>query len=460
MNDTAHSASGALLAGLNARYTHSNPALYSLRAHCRGGGTRVDILEMSVNASPEDIIAGIVSSRAGIIGLSVYIWNARCLRALIPRIKAAAPGCRLVLGGPEVTHSPGDWLSMNEVDIVVAGPGEEAFRKILAGDVPARERLIVGVNPRFADLPFPYEDADFTRFENRYLYYESSRGCPYRCSYCLSSREDARLEERALADVLRELDTLVARAPGTVKFVDRTFNARPERARRIWRHLIESGARQRFHFEVRPALLGEEDLDLLETAPAGLFQFEMGMQSTNDETLRAVGRASDWPAARKAVARLATNGAIRTHLDLIAGLPYDTLDTIARSFDQAYALGPAHLQLGFLKVLPGTEMRERAAEYALSYNPDPPYEVHENRWISAGDLASLRDIAALVDSLYNTGRFRAWLDAHEALHKGAFAMFRALARHWRALGLQARRKDPDAIAEALAAFAAGDRAHP
>mgnify|MGYP005846465451 CR=1 FL=1 len=362
MNDTAPAASGALLTGRNARYTHSNPALYSLRAHCRGGEARVDILEMSVNASPEDIIASIVSSRAGIIGLSVYIWNARCLRALLPRIKAAAPGCLLVLGGPEVTHSPGDWLSMNEVDIVVAGPGEEAFREILAGDVQARERLIVGANPPFAELPFPYEDADFARFENRYLYYESSRGCPYRCSYCLSSREDARLDERALADVLRELDTLVARAPGTVKFVDRTFNARPERARRIWRHLIESGARQRFHFEVRPALLGEEDLDLLETAPAGLFQFEMGVQSTNDETLRAVGRASDWPAARKAVARLAENGAIRTHLDLIAGLPYDTLDTVARSFDLVYALRPSHIQLGFLKVLPGTEMRERAAE--------------------------------------------------------------------------------------------------
>ena len=158
MSENGRATPVALLAGLNARYTHSNPALYSLRAHCRGGGTRVDILEMSVNASPEDIIAGIVSSRAGIIGLSVYIWNARCLRALIPRIKAAAPGCRLVLGGPEVTHSPGDWLSMNEVDIVVAGPGEEAFRKILAGDVPARERLIVGDNPRFADLPFPYEE--------------------------------------------------------------------------------------------------------------------------------------------------------------------------------------------------------------------------------------------------------------------------------------------------------------
>lgn len=457
MEENAGAAPDALLLGLNARFTHSNPALYGIRAYCRADARDIEIFEFGMNTPPEEIVSGVEVSRAGIVGISVYIWNADLARTLLPRIKLALPECRIVLGGPEVTHSARDWLSMDEVDFVVAGPGEEAFRKILAGDVSANERLIACANPPFADLPFPYEEGDFARFENRYLYYESSRGCPYRCSYCLSSREDARLEERRLSDVLCEMDTLAARAFGTVKFVDRTFNARPERARTIWRHLIESGARKRFHFEVRPALLGDEDIELLETAPAGLFQFEMGVQSTNEETLRAAHRAADWHAARKAIARLSAAGNIRTHLDLIAGLPFDTLETIGRSFDDVYALGPEHLQLGFLKVLPGTEMRERAAEYGLSHSPHPPYEIYENRWLSREDLSILRDIAALTGSLYNTGRFRPWLDARREAHGGAFALFRALALHWRGLGIALHLKEPRVVERALASFPSMDQ---
>ncbi len=442
-----------LLLGINARYSHSNPALYSLRACCRGLDRRIEILESSINANPEKIIADIAASHAGIVGVSVYIWNSRMVRILLPRIKESLPDCRVVLGGPEVTHAPDEWLSMNAVDCVVAGPGEAAFREIVAGDVDIRGKLIRVANPPFAELPFPYDDTDFARFANRYVYYESGRGCPYRCAYCLSSRSDARLDFRDLATVLRELDALIMKAPGTVKFVDRTFNARPERARAIWRHLIGSGTEKRFHFEVHPALLGDEDLALLKTARPGLFQFEIGVQSTNEETLRAVHRAGDWPASRRAISRLVAAGKIRTHLDLIAGLPYDTLETIARSFDEAYSLGPDHLQLGILKVLPGTETRERAMEHSMSYNPEPPYGILENRWISADGLSLVRDVAGLVDSLYNTGRFRAELNALEVSFETPFAMFSALANRWREMGYDPRRKDPAAAARALASFA-------
>ncbi|HSV97445.1 MAG TPA: DUF4080 domain-containing protein [Spirochaetota bacterium] len=443
-----------ILLGINARYSHSNPALYSLRAYCRGLDRRIEILETSINAASNRILADVIASRPGLVGISVYIWNARVVRGLLPGIKTALPDCRVVLGGPEVTHAPAEWLSMSGVDCVVAGPGEAAFRKIASGDFNIRERLIRGANPPFTELPFLYDDTDFARFANRYVYYESGRGCPYRCAYCLSSRGDARLEFRELSMVLRELDVLIAKAPGTVKFVDRTFNARPERARAIWRHLIDSGTEKRFHFEVHPALLADEDLALLETARPGLFQFEVGVQSTNEETLRAVHRAEDWPASRRAIARLIAPGNIRTHLDLIAGLPYDTLETIARSFDEAHSLRPDHLQLGFLKVLPGTEMRERAVDYELSFNPEPPYEVISNRWLFAGEIALLHRVEGLVDSLYNSGRFRDMLLNLAPRFAGPFAMFRALADHWVKCGLDPRKKDPGIAVRTLASFAA------
>ncbi len=452
MTNHGHHTGGIILLGLNARYSHSNPALYSLCAYCRGLDRRIEIREASINAAPEKIIAEVAASRAHLVGISVYIWNARMVRTLIPGIKVRLPDCRIVLGGPEVTHAPDNWLSMDEVDCVVAGPGETAFRKIVSGDCNIRERLVRGTNPPFAQLPFLYEDTDFTRFANRYVYYESSRGCPYRCAYCLSSRGDARLEFRKTDTVLRELDVLIANAPGTVKFVDRTFNARPERARIIWRHLIESGPDKRFHFEVHPALLDDEDLSLLESAPAGLFQFEIGVQSTNPDTLQAVHRAGDWPAGHRTIARLLAPGNIRTHLDLIAGLPFDTLESTARSFDEAYSLHPEHLQIGLLKVLPGTEIHDRAAEYGMSCNPAPPYEIFETRWLSVNDLALLRRVAGLVDSLYNSGRFRGELLKLEPRFVGAFAMFRALVEHWEERGLDPRKKDPGAAAQALASF--------
>lgn len=455
MNMRVHESPDILLLGVNARYSHSNPALYSLRAYCRGLDRRIEILESSINANPSKIIADVAASRCDIVGISIYLWNALLVRGLLPGIKAAVPGCRIVLGGPEVTHTPGEWLSMDEVDCVVTGPGEAAFRGILAGDVDIRERLVRGANPPFSELPFLYEESDFPRFANRYVYYESSRGCPYRCAYCLSSRADTRLEFRETTTVLREIDVLIAKAPDTVKFVDRTFNARPERARSIWRHIIESGTKKRFHFEVHPSLIEDEDLALLVTAPPGLFRFEIGVQSTNEETLRAVHRAGDWQASRRAIARLVASGNIHTHLDLIAGLPFDTLETIARSFDETYSLRPDHLQLGFLKILPGTEMSERAAEYYIMHNSEPPYGITGNRWISADALFLLHDIAGLVDSLYNTGRFRAELAGLEACYGSPFMLFRALAGRWRELGSDPRTKDPIAAARALSSLATG-----
>ena len=288
--------------------------------------------------------------------------------------------------------------------------------KLASSGFSLDERIIREQNPAFAEIPFPYNSSIMKKLEGRFIYYESSRGCPFRCSYCLSSRDDQKLDFRPVSIVRDELDFLVSHNPGLIKFVDRTFNSRKDHYRPIWEHIAGdcSGRKTVFHFEIYPGLLDEDDLRFLATVPEGLFQFEIGIQSVNSATLEAVHRVMD-SKSYDVIERLLARGNIHIHLDLIAGLPFEDYTGFATSFNRIIGFKPHHFQPGILKVLPGTEMMEKSAEYGLDAELLPPYTVKSTRWLSVSEMQKITRIAMLVERIYNSGRFRStgeWLSAH------------------------------------------------
>ncbi|MBN2079808.1 MAG: B12-binding domain-containing radical SAM protein [Spirochaetes bacterium] len=415
------------LVAINARYTHSCLALYCLKSYVRDLGHDVYMREYSLRRDIEEIAKEIAAGKPDVVGLSVYIWNAAAMERLVPALRQRLPGAMIVLGGPEAGYDPERWLrGVPGVDCVVRGPGEQGFAHLLAHGPGGG--IVDMPNPPFAELPFPYDDDDFLNLEKRYVYYESSRGCPFRCTYCISSRGDQALEFRPLELVRKELAAILSWNPMMVKFVDRTFNADRKHSREIWSFLLECHAKgpTRFHFEIHPALLDEEDFEILSRCPACLFNFEIGVQTINPETRSAIRRGGDWTPERQKIERLVRDGRVRIHLDLIAGLPEDDLAWVRHSFNELYALRPRHLQLGFLKVLPGTEMAEAARGYCMAWDPSPPYLVHETAWLTADDLHRLDRVAHLVDRLHNTGRFPETLKALEDLYETAFDLYNSL----------------------------------
>jgi radical SAM superfamily enzyme YgiQ (UPF0313 family) len=423
------------LAGINARYTHANLALFYLRNEILSSGHEARILEFHISQPRLEMLEGICLESPDAILLSVYIWNVALVRSLLPDIHALCPRSLLVLGGPEAGYSPEAWLAeFPFISHIVAGAGEEAVR-ILAesGFSLPGQRILRRKNRPFRDIGFPYRDGDFPLLANRYVYYESSRGCPFRCSYCLSSREDQALESKDAQTALEELRRILAYeknwpSPPIVKFVDRTFNAQPERARSIWAALAEAESRATFHFEIHPALLAEDDFRLLESVPPGRFQFEIGVQSVNEAALRAVNRGMDWACAKKAIARLLEPGNIHVHLDAIFGLPGEGMAECGATVDQIMSLKPHQVQLGFLKCLPGTALRDQADAFGLTHMAEAPYQILSNSWLSFQDLRLLRDIDKLVDSVWNANRLEGELDALAGREGGYFRAFSCLAR--------------------------------
>lgn len=419
-----------ILAAVNARYTHSCLALYCLKSYARGAGADIAIREYSINRGTAAIAADLAAARPDAVALSVYIWNTELVKEIVPALHAALPVCAIILGGPEVSYNPASWLAdFPFIDYVITGQGESAFRRLVEADFLHGEKIISQPNPPFADLPLPYEHGDLDGLAGRYVYYESSRGCPFRCSYCLSSRADQKPEAKSVETVKEELRFILAHGPKLVKFVDRTFNLDRDRYRATWNFLIDEyrSGPTTFHFEIHPAHLDEEDFAILSRCPKGLFQFEIGVQSTNPAARAAVHRGGAWERDHSAIARLVSPGNIHVHLDLIAGLPYDDMDSVARSFNALYALGPHRLQLGFLKVLPGTEMRERADEFRITFAACPPYQASATQWISAEEMRMLERVAVLVERLYNTGRHPVTLSAFAARYGSPFEMYRDLA---------------------------------
>ncbi len=455
------------LMAINARYTHSSLALRYLRnalEACslrRGLRYELSLREYHISQPRLDIVRDMAALRPELLLISVYIWNAELVSLLLPDLRALLPACRIVLGGPEAAYSPERWLAGHpEIDLIVRGSAEAAAELLSSpsfsfDDYPRRYAAL-GPAP-FAAVPFPYRDEDADDLAGRYLYYETSRGCPFSCSYCLSSREDQALEEKDVDAACAELDALVAMKPGLVKLVDRSFNANPERARLIWRHLIRRHADSgcRFHFELHPLFLGDEDYGLLANAPEGFFQFELGVQTVHAATRAAIGRGGDWPREKAAIARLAALKTAHLHLDLIAGLPGEGLPELAQSFDELMELGADQLQLGFLKGLSGTALREGAASFGALFQARAPYEVLRTDSLSSEDLSALKRVEALVDSLYNSGRFRAEMERASVSHGGYFKAYEAFAGYALGLGFDLRTKDRMKLAPLLEEFLSG-----
>ena len=383
----------------------------------------ISVGEYTVNQPLREVADKLIREQADVYAFCTYIWNARYLQALIPLIRRAVPSCKVVVGGPEVSFRPHDAAKALNADFVLIGEGEESFPKLLDTiaeqgcfeNVPGcrferdGEAVVTAVKALQNLPPNPYTDAYFQALGGRIAYLEGSRGCPFSCAFCLSGREDAlRLFplERVKADIL-----LLANAGvRTVKFVDRTFNCHKQRCLDIIQFILSEYGKHIptdvcFHFEIAADLFDEETLAVLETAPKGLFQMEAGLQSFHPETLAAVTRKTDLSRLCANIRRLIAMGNIHIHIDLIAGLPLEDIGTFQRSFNQAYALAPHMLQLGFLKLLYGSSLRQSVAENGYVYSSMPPYEVTASRWMSVEDFGLLHRVEDVLERLYNSGRF-------------------------------------------------------
>lgn len=429
-----------LLAAVNAKYIHSNPAVYSLRACAGEYKSCVDIAEFTVNQQPSYILQEIYKRQPDVIAFSCYIWNRSMLDALIPDLHKLLPDTDIWAGGPEVTYEAAEVIRAWRLKGVMTGPGEASFSRLAAAyangraqDLPA---ILEGDSPhrmKLDDIPFWYEDMqDFT---HRIIYYESSRGCPFSCSYCLSSI-DRSLDFRSLDRVLRELDFFLEKKVPQVKFVDRTFNCKKEHALPILRHILEhDNGVTNFHFEIAADLLDQDYFAVLEKLRPGAVQLEIGVQSTCEKTIGEVRRKMDFSGVSHAVERISSQKNILIHLDLIAGLPFEDLQRFQISFNDVYALRPEQLQLGFLKVLKGSEIERRACEYDLLYTHRPPYEVLSTKWLSYRDVCRLKQVEEMVELYYNSGQFTNTLEFLCPYFESPYAMYESLGAWYEEHGL-------------------------
>ena len=451
-----------LLTAINAKYIHSNLAVYSLRAAALAAAPAsdkhepfsVELAEFTINHRTEEILRDIFLRKPDVLLFSCYIWNIVYVRELAENCKKIMPEVPVWLGGPEVSYDAEKFLRENPAaDGILCGEGEETFRLLAecyaAGqadtehlaEIPGlvfREPVesaarLIRVNtpaplPDLSALPFPY--GELAEFENRIIYYESSRGCPFSCSYCLSSIEKS-VRFRDIEKVCRELQFFLDRRVPQVKFVDRTFNCRKSHAMAVWSYILEhDNGITNFHFEIEAELLDEEELALLERMRPGLVQLEIGVQSANRETLKAVRRSTDLEQLRSVVERIRDGKNIHQHLDLIAGLPFEDYESFGHSFDQVFALKPEQLQLGFLKVLKGAPMYEEARKYGIAYRSQPPYEVLFTPWLPFSDILRLKMIEEMVEIYYNSHQFGMTLGQLIPRFSSAFAFFEQLALYY------------------------------
>lgn len=438
-----------ILAALNAKYIHSNLALrYLSRFQNNNQKHHVETMEFTINQRLDFIAEELFRKQPDVVLFSCYIWNVEMLRQLCPILKKIMPDCVIGFGGPEVSYESETFLGENPaVDFVMRGEGELVFTKYLehldAGN-PATLGEIESLTYRqngeilstpqmhpmdLALLPFPYED-DFSDVQNQIIYYESSRGCPYHCGYCLSSVENG-VRFVPLDKVLPDLQKFLDKNVPQVKFIDRTFNCKKSHAMAIWKYLHEhDNGVTNFHFEITADLIDQETIDFLKTVRKGLFQFEIGVQSTNPQTIRAINRNVDFAALSEIVQQIKDGGNIHQHLDLIAGLPYEDYDSFGCSFNDVYALHPEQLQLGFLKVLKGSMLHQKQKEFEIVYHDTAPYEVLTTHELPYADTLRLKYVEEMVETYYNSGRFLHTLAYLVPLYESPFAFFEALSQFW------------------------------
>lgn len=445
-----------LLTAINAKYIHSNLAVYSLKASAKEYKDAVEIAEYTINNSADYILKEIYKHKPDVLMFSCYIWNLSMVEEVTREFHKLCPNVPIWLGGPEVSFEVETFLQEHpEVTGVMMGEGEETFYELC--DAYARRKAMIdneelrknnlkevkGIAFAYSEdgrrlfhvnewreimdmstLPFSYDKMG--DFSNRIIYYESSRGCPFSCSYCLSS-VDKKLRFRNLELVKEELQFFIDQKVPQIKFVDRTFNCHHEHAMEIWKYIHEhDNGVTNFHFEVSADLLNEEELALMAQMRPGLIQLEIGVQSTNEITIKEIKRTMRLERLKEIVMRIKSFGNIHQHLDLIAGLPYEDYDTFRKSFDEIYALQPNQLQMGFLKVLKGSYMYEHANEYEILYHDNPPYEVMATKWLSYDDVLKMKRIEEMLEVYYNSGQFEITMKVMGAHFNSAFDMFQKL----------------------------------
>ena len=443
-----------LLAACNAKYIHSNLAVYNLKSCSGKYSPNVVIKEYTINQIQDDILKDIYLEQPDVICFSCYIWNISFVKELVPDLKKILPHVDFWAGGPEVSYDAVEFLKKNPAFFgVMVGEGEETFHELAGYYIerkPENLKEIRGVafhdETKVPDIvhtgwrelmdlskvPFAY--SNLTEFKNRIIYYESSRGCPFSCSYCLSSI-DKKLRFRDIELVKKELQFFIDNKVPQVKFVDRTFNCKHDHAMAIWRYITEhDNGITNFHFEISANLLREEELALMKTMRPGLIQLEIGVQSTNPQTIKDIRRTMDFEKLKGIVEQIHSFGNIHQHLDLIAGLPYEGYESFHKSFCDVYALRPEQFQLGFLKVLKGSHMMEMTGEYQILYKDREPYEVLSTAWLTYGEILGLKMVESMVEVYYNSGQFKHTLVFLEQYFEDPFRMYEALGRFYEKKG--------------------------
>ena len=452
-----------LLTAINAKYIHSNPAVYSLTAYANNNFTEaekekcnIEIAEYTINHRTENIIADIYKKKPDILNFSCYIWNWEYVQEVMTELHKLLPEVPIYLGGPEVSYTSKDIMEQYPfVAGIMVGEGEETFLELCRAYIDGEEHpVLAGMctredsfreqnhnheskiqnagQPRglvnINDIPFLYDD--MSAFEHRIVYYESSRGCPYRCSYCLSSI-DKTVRLRDIKLVKKELQFFLNLKIPQVKFIDRTFNCNRNHACEIWQYIHENdNGVTNFHFEISADILTNRELEILEKMRPGLVQLEIGVQSTNLETIKEINRMMDIDKLRDVVAKIHSYKNIHQHLDLIAGLPYEDYETFQKSFNDVYSMKPEQLQLGFLKVLKGAKMWEKAKEYGIAYTEKPPYEVLFTNWITYDEILRLKQVEEMVEMYYNSSQFTYTLAMLEQEFETPFKLYEELADYY------------------------------
>ena len=445
-----------LLTAINAKYIHSNLAVYSLRACAGEYKEQVEIAEFTINNQKDYILEQIYKKKPDVLCFSCYIWNLDYVESVSREFHKLCPDVPIWVGGPEVSYEVEAFLQTHpQITGVMIGEGEKTFREVCAyysngGDLgkisgvafqekesakeeaarvvftPAREPMDM------SSIPFCYDTME--DFSNRIIYYESSRGCPFSCSYCLSSI-DKKLRFRNIELVKKELQFFIDQKVPQIKFVDRTFNCNHAHAMAIWKFIKENdNGVTNFHFEISADLINEEELALISDMRPGLIQLEIGVQSTNQATIEAIHRTMKLDRLQEVVRKIQAGGNIHEHLDLIAGLPYEDYATFRNSFNEVYSWKPNQLQLGFLKVLKGSYMYDHQQEYEIIYHDQPPYEVLSTRWLSFSDVLRIKQVEEMLEVYYNSGQFEITMKLMEKLFDSAFDMFQELGTFYEEMG--------------------------
>ncbi len=438
-----------VLTTFNSKYIHSSLALHSLKSYCEQDKVTIKIIEHTIQTPILSALANIIDEKPAVVGIAVHIWNKNQSFQLANLIKKVAPETKVIIGGPEISYDLQEvFARVEEVDYAIQGEGEQALHQLITNlknlkdgkgiqGIAYKENQTIHNQEQIQiikdldSLPFAYNLTD-KDCQNKILYYETSRGCPYACTYCLSGIHK-NLRFKSLDKVFVELQQFIDAGIRQVKFVDRTYNINDKHYKPIFRWLIDKKPKTNFHFEIKADKIDEQTLDILKLAPKGLFQFEIGIQSTNKQTLKCIKREHDWEKTVDIVTSLKKFGNIHLHLDLICGLPYETLEQFKQSFNEVYKLSPHALQIGFLKLLKGTLITEDAEKYGYKYMNEPPYEVLENNYITYTELSYLKVFEQVFDQTYNSGKFVHTLQylLQHIYVDNPYSLFSCLADWWR-----------------------------